>query len=336
MIEPQSQFTGLAIGLMISTFIFMVSTVVFVLLYFFKSEEPTPQPIPGPDPGPDPGPAPVPTPGKVCPGPGPGPSPEGGVPIGTQPSGTVQIVNLTSQNPLRVSLQIKVPRNPPPDPKIPNPPPPPPLGPIPEWTKVGGTGTLGPLIENSDQNPPDYQLVTLAPNEHIIVTMPDQNNFRITPWNPKKGGMPILIECGKDVVCNASAVDGLNYLMRMELTTGGSTPTSVIDVNTSPCPPGTPCRNPSVDGIFKPGTTWESKPCRAGTCNLAGASVDYCDKLHTGQCADTCDTWNSNQRAKRCIANNAYTIYCYSHDDQTSSPPLVAPHKVKTTYRDLP
>ena len=200
------------------------------------------------------------------------------------------------------------------------------------WTKVSGSGSLSEPTFDSTKNPPDFQLVSLKPGESVVATMPSQNGpWRVTPF--RATGMPILIECGPRRVCNMSAVDGVNYLLKMELTSGPGVTT--IDFNTNPCSTTQGCNNPAVDGIFKPGTTWLSEPCRAGSCNLQNPSLNYCDKIHTGQCANSSTVFPNDGPVPSCQSINGYTTYCYSHDDKTSSPPLDAPYKVKATYRDL-
>lgn len=206
------------------------------------------------------------------------------------------------------------------------------------WSIISGDGKLGePVYNDNTQNPPNHQLVTLEVNQFLILNFPSTSiAWRVTPLSTTQGGKPILVECNRDVVCDMSAVDGVNNLLNMSLT--ASTGVSTIDFNTSPCSvPGQGCDNPSVDGIFLSGKTFSSAPCPYGTCNLDGASRAWCQAINTGQCANVDSTWEANSRAAACLATNpeSYTSYCYSHNDQNSSPTLVAPYNVKLIYSDL-
>lgn len=168
------------------------------------------------------------------------------------------------------------------------------------------------------------------------------SNGKPCQGSEKDCGMPILIESGRDMVGDMSAVDGVNFLLRYEFTTKNNA-TSIMDFKTNPCkavglnPKG--CVNPSVDGIFDPSNNWLSDPCPAGTCNLIGDSKKWCDAVNDGQCANSSSHWTDAQRGSggpdSCAKNNLFTTYCYSHNDATSSPYLAAPYKMKLTYSDL-
>lgn len=156
-------------------------------------------------------------------------------------------------------------------------------------------------------------------------------------------GMPILIESGKDMVGDMSAVDGVNFLLCYELTAKDG-PT-IIDFKTNPCTATgrnrKGCTNPSIDGIFDSklvGTPkclpdsphcWLSDPCPAGTCNLTGVSKAWCDAVNDGQCANSSSHWDKkgqgNGGPTSCSEHNKFTTYYYSHNDATSSPYFSAP-----------
>ena len=240
-------------------------------------------------------------------------------------------------------------------------------------------------VTTSIQDPNDvgsgtWQIVTMTPGSSIILDIPEfkagqpwslrpvkyiTQNGKLQACNNNGGdcGKPILIECGKDMVGDMSAVDGVNFLARYEFSSRQGP--SVIDFNTNPCQAigaksNKGCINPSVDGIFSPalvntpqclevdgdghkvvskrGTCWVSLPCPAGTCNLTGKSLAWCDSIHCGQCANSTSRWSEGQRAggpTSCSGSNSFTTYCYSHDDATSSPYLSPPYKVKVIYSDL-
>ena len=310
--------------------------------------------------------------------------------IKDQPNNSVQIINNTTENPLYVYFESLI--NSKNNPTI--------------WNKIDGQGNIQPPVNYSptgSQKANDvgagwWCVVTLAPTEWILLHIPDDMPHGVAwsvrplkyrngkPCNGATGdcGMPILIESGKDMVGDMSAVDGVNFLNKYEMTsTLGYT---TIDFNTNPCsdvglnPKG--CRNPSINGIFKdninpclnenwPGQTckddsdcsrkaqgqtckdnkctpsglqynptlgkncWGNDPCPAGTCNVTGKTLTWCDKIHTGQCANSTSTWNGQGGSDNCSAKNKFTTYCYSHDDANSSPNFASPYKMKITYRDL-
>jgi hypothetical protein len=249
--------------------------------------------------------------------------PNGGINMLEQPESTVQIVNGTSQNPLVVSMQLDSNHQ------------------TAVWSKSSGSGTIGAAVfGDNTQNPPNYQLVSLGLNEAIILNMPNYTApWRITPLsaNIGKTEMPILVEGNKSLVLDMSAVDGVNYLLKMELTASEDNVPTIIDFNTSPCDtPGQGCFNPYVDGLFIAGKNAFSDPCALGTCNLDGKSRTWAEKINTGQCSNVDSTWASNSFAEGCMTNpRGYTTYSYSHSDRNSSPTLVGKFLVKLQYSDL-
>jgi hypothetical protein len=246
-----------------------------------------------------------------------------GINIEDQPTSTLQIINGTSQNPLRVSLQLD------------------PSHPSALWTKSSGLGTLGSAVfGDTTQNPPNYQIVSLGLDETIIVNLPDYTApFRVTPLSDgvPVTEMPILMEGNKDLVFDMSAVDGVNYLLKMQLTASEGNDATIIDFNTSPClTPHQGCKNPSINGDFKSGTGPSSAPCPFGTCNLVEPARSYSFFVNSGQCSNVDSTWSENGFSADCNTNpRSYTTYTYSHDDRNSSPTLVTPYKIKALYRDL-
>ncbi len=207
------------------------------------------------------------------------------------------------------------------------------------WVKSSGPGTVGnPVFGDNTRNPPNYQLVTLAPDAYIVLLLPGYTQpFRITPLgNLGTNGMPLLVEGNKSLVFDMSAVDGANYLLKMQLTADVSGAPTIIDFNTNPCPSSVGCRNPSVDGEFLPGKTFSSAPCPYGTCNLTGESRVWAQLVNAGQCSNVDSTWEANSFAAACMTKpRSFTTYSYSHADQNSSPTLLEPFKVKMRYSDL-
>jgi len=284
--------------------------------------------------------------------------------IEKQPDSSVQIVNQTNENPLYVYMECIEDGTTPP----------------PSWTKQSGQGDIAPVVkyapdgseQANDAGAGWWSVVTLKPGEWIVMNIPDFKegvawsvrplkyvNNKPCNGGPGDCGMPILIESGKDMVGDMSAVDGVNFLNKYEMTAKDGI--TVMDFNTNPCkatgqnPKG--CRNISIDGIFKDlgdkcrgaenntqscdtfntkGHCWCTDPCKAGTCHLTGKSLQWCDAIHTGQCANSDSTWdNQGIGYSECAPKNRFTTYCYSHDDANSSPYFSSPYKMKITYRDL-
>lgn len=287
--------------------------------------------------------------------------------IESQQDNTVQLVNQTSENPLHIYMECLPGKS---------------TSAIQAWVKIDGQGNIDPPVNYSpsgtqpanDVGAGWWCVATLKPNEWMLLKIPDfvdgvawsarpLKYFNGKPCTGGGGdcGMPILIESGKNMVGDMSAVDGVNFLNKYEMTAKDGI--TVIDFNNNPCkavglnPKG--CRNPSVNGIFKPGINpclnnndgqhkgcwsdpssgyycWCNKPCPAGTCNLSGDSLKWCDTIHTGQCANSESHWDDNGIGyAECGPKNKFTTYCYSHDDANSSPYFSAPYKMKITYRDL-
>lgn len=232
----------------------------------------------------------------------------------------LHIVNNGNTNPLILSAQIF------------------PTQPI--WVKFDGDGTLGePVYGDTNQNPPNYQHITLQPSQWIKLHIPPRllNPWRITALttlDTKEPPKNLLVECGTDRVCNMSAVDGVNQLLKMTLSVKhGDT---IIDFKQNPCPSDQPCYNLNRDGQFFEGKDASSAPCPFGTCNLVGESLAWCNAIHTDQCANSSSTWGEYSRAESCETHiPQFTTYCYSHDDRNSSPVLVTPYNLKLEYRNL-
>ena len=290
-----------------------------------------------------------------------GPPPEGVLDIADQPASSVYVYNNTSDAPLYVYMAVLGGKS---------------------WSVNKSLSSGGSLTAPTEYGPSGdkpandvgsgtFQVLTLNKAQGAVLNIPDfpkGEAFRITAlrYNGDKPctggdgcGMPILIEVGKDMVGNMSAVAGVNYLVKYALTTPDGV--TVIDMKGNPCTAigkkaGEGCVNPSVDGIFKKldkcmgamknvsnacdvvnteGHCWCNEPCRAGTCNLAGDSLKWCDAIHTGQCANSKSTWEGKGVSPDCAPKNRYTTYCYSHDDANSSPPFGGDYKINIVYGDL-
>lgn len=319
--------------------------------------------------------------GGRCVGPPPQGPCQGGVDLtAAQPANSVQIVNNTTESPFHVFLEYA---NFNPDGRG-NPTLSPPPAPWALLAKSAGVTLGAPVSYYPPANPPPRAVPPFVPPNAIgsgtwqELVMQNRGDTAVVqipafaagqPWSvrplkyhapaaPCGGaegdcGMPILIESGKDMVGDMSAVDGVNFLLCYEFTTKRGA--SVINFKTNPCRAAgrnvRGCTNPAVDGEFDPALVkagclpaggphcWLSPPCPAGTCNLAGASRAWCDAVHDGQCANSSSQWSDQQRGTggptSCANFNLYTTYCYSHDDATSSPYFGAPYKMKLVYGDL-
>ncbi len=156
-------------------------------------------------------------------------------------------------------------------------------------------------------------------------------------------GSPIIIECGQGMVCDMSAVDGVNFLCHMTFTNTSQTTNqdiTVIDFQKNPCPTTNQvgCLTPHKDGFFLPDFTWESSPCPAGTCNLQGQSKKWCDDINFGQCSTSDSTWSKEGQSggpPSCRLYSNATTYCFSHNDAPSSVTLDYRKKLRLEYRDL-
>lgn len=162
--------------------------------------------------------------------------------ISDQPDSSIQIINNTSENPLHVFLQLK----------------------SEQWVKLSGSGSIYPSI-NWGKDGPAWDPVgamnlseAIIPKDgNIILHVPGDMHgsaFRVTPLkfkqsdtNPLKASdkrcgstlckldrqWPILIEGGEEVVADASAVDGINFKMKYELTTANGV--EVMEIKKNPC-----------------------------------------------------------------------------------------------------
>ena len=142
------------------------------------------------------------------------------IPLSEQQTSTIQIVNSTSENPLHVFVQT-FDKN---------------------WEYVSGNGKINPtpLKWVTAWNPLGSKKATeiiLRPKEYIVLAIPDSATYIIMPIKFKQERhefltlensikdivyevqYPVLVEGGKDRVLDTSAVDGINFRLKMELTT---------------------------------------------------------------------------------------------------------------------
>lgn len=264
------------------------------------------------------------------------------------------------------------------------------------WTQVGGNGQVYPPIawgtpEASAWEPLGAKIASEAiipPGQNIVLQIPElsppqfvmmaikMNEFdKSTPLEatmasnfvngvPKDvvaGQQAVLIEAGKDVVADASAVDGINYKIKYELTSDGEIKTT--EITTNPCEglddkykSGTVgCRNPAkVDCSGEASCDCEpgTQNCTFNECSQTLFNIPEDLKKYIG----TYDGGDANGKpvksfindpanlkvgsalAKFCTAVNGvgdFTTYCYDYNDVSSSPWLSSPYKIKVTYSEL-
>lgn len=222
-------------------------------------------------------------------------------------------------------------------------------------------GTLCPLdMENLDcslhQQDPKVPCAATWPTYYTL-----SNGNYSCPCDPKYEdcGAPVRIEAGRKMVGDMSAVDGVNFNMRLTLTHSNEVATSptTIDFSGNPCKAirapnnqgcaNIPAANPGkygdaqfqiVNGVQKKAgdntdagkldvEAWS--PCWHATCNLQGDALKYCNAVHHKQCSNSSTSkkqGNSiNTRDPACVDQTTqkqtkFTTYCYNYDDQNSQP----------------
>jgi hypothetical protein len=184
---------------------------------------------------------------------------------------------------------------------------------------------------------------------------------------------PIMIEGGLDVVADGSAVDGVNFKMFYQLTTGTDT-VQTMTMLQNPCAQLAPayhkdagCVSPQRVDCYLPNEHGEMAGLPSCYCNDASQRCTFnecSDKLfqipddlkqYMGQydggdpakCTEIVKPFinnSSNLRAggpqsRYCTSlhqdTGDFTTYCYDYDDTRSSPYLRSPYKLKVTYLDL-
>ena len=290
--------------------------------------------------------------------------------INNQPSRSIQLVNNTSENMLHVFLQLK---------NIP-------------WCKLSGNGNIYPYINwgiDKDHLAWDpvgagkLSEVIIPKNGYIILNMPkdmDHSAFRVSPiklhnkndsnpitsFNDARERVvrqwPILIEGGVGVVADSSAVDGINFRMKYELTTNNGV--DVMEIHKNPCKRLDPkysdvvdigCRNPALIDCNTPTCNCipATQNCQFNDCseklfNIPPNLKQYIGKYDGGKGVNNevvkpfinkTTNLKDNALKKFCedIQWNSgdFTAYCYDYNDVGSSPWLTSPYKMKVTYMDL-
>jgi Cys-rich repeat protein len=289
--------------------------------------------------------------------------------IESQEDSSIQIINNTSETYLHVFLQVDVIK----------------------WVKLSGTGILYEPINWGENNNTAWDPVgamnlsevIIPKNGNIILNIPSDMNrkpFRVTPLKFKVSDdlkpvnsydsaiskiykqWPILIEGGKEVVADSSAVDGINFKMKYELTTKDGI--KVMEIKKNPCEGlgkkytsdvvDVGCRNPAkVDCEGKASCDCKgNQNCKFNNCSdilfdIPGSIDEYKYNYDGGNPTpvvkkfinDSSNLKKSSPLKNFCdkLQNDSgdFTAYCYDYNDVSSSPWLSSPYKMKLTYTDL-
>ena len=168
----------------------------------------------------------------------------------------------------------------------------------------------------------------------------------------------ILIEAGRDMVSDVSAVDGINFRIKYELTT--DTVIKAIEISQNPCTNlddkyklDIGCKNPAkIDctGEFKDSCNCKesSQECMYTDCSVKLFNVEKNNQYYkTYDDGKTVKKFINNSKNLRndsplkqfCTAlqdnSKDFTAYCYDYNDVSSSEYLRDPYKIKITYTDL-
>jgi hypothetical protein len=314
--------------------------------------------------------------------------PELNIKIQDQPSSTIQIINDTNEQYLHVFLQLNIVQSK-----------------NDQWKYVSGKGVINNAVDwgleggKFSWNPLGAKLASEAiipKNEYIILTLPnsppafvimaikmntDDNKPLVLNDGKQRCGntickvidqASILIEGGKDMVSDSSAVDGINFKVKYELTTKNGV--EISEIHENPCaglqkkyllPIG--CHNPAK--IDCPGKdTCQCCPatqkCMFTDCskllfNVPSNSqyINNFDYGNPSKCEESdkkvsypihppvkgfindAGNLRNNDLKKFCNTmhknSGNFTTYCYDYNDTTSSPTLTSPYKIKLTFKDL-
>lgn len=182
---------------------------------------------------------------------------------------------------------------------------------------------------------------------------------------------PVLIEGGKDMVADASAVDGINFKMNYSLTTDNNRIDNMV-INENPCKDlpnkyklAIGCRNPAkidcskfTDSDFHPKDSCscipETQNCAFNDCsrllfNIPNDKQQYYHNYDGGKPGENGEIVkpfinnsknlknnNLKQFCEKIQSNSGdFTTYCYDYNDTSSSPYLRAPYKISVIYTDL-
>jgi hypothetical protein len=308
------------------------------------------------------------------------------VPIETQPSNSMQIINKTTEPYLHLFFQLTSPSD--------------------KLIKISGTGTIYESVDwnNNAWDPLGAKIVSeiiIPKNEYIIFTLPDRigppafvlmalkmkngsdsNPLTLADAKNRSGSTlkklftqsPILIEAGKEMVADSSAVDGINFKIKSELTTKDGVKT--MEIKKNPCegldskylldvgcfsPVKKQCTSPTcdcctqkmVDDKNRDGCLSADQVCRFNDCSTKLFNIPeellqkYYKKWDSGNpnppvkgfINQVDNLIDGTDQKKYCDdiqwETGDFTTYCYDYNDTSSSLTLTDPYKMKLTYSDL-
>ena len=288
-----------------------------------------------------------------------------------QPDSSVQILNNTSKNPLHVFMGVTEMSE--------------------RWTKIGGNGSIYPPVDWKahgmawDPIGANKTAEAIIPKGgSITLQIPsDAGTFRITPvdmktdfTDPLPAGVnpasraskqwPCLIEGGKNVVADASAVDGVNFAQYYQLTTEGGKQEYTTFVG-NPCEGigdryqlDLGCRNPAKVDCNNAATCdcnsctdpKGNQNCKFNSCSEKLFDIPSDLKKYE----DQCDGGNDNGAPVKKFINKTahikdgtplkkfavsvngtgdFQTYAYDYNDPGASPILRSPYKIRVTYADI-
>ena len=290
--------------------------------------------------------------------------------IKNQPDDSLQIINNTSENPLHIFIgTINYP-----------------------WTKLGGSGSIYPAIPWGEKGKPEIiawdpvgaiklSEAIVPKNGYVILKIPQDIQHPIavrvvplklrnndnTPLTSTKIALskvlkqsPILLEGGRDVVADSSAVDGINFKMKYELTSDDNT-IKVMEIHKNPCEGldqkyqmEVGCWSPvKIDcGVSPTCDCLGNQKCKFNDCsqkifNIPDNLKQYIGNYDSGNPHPIVKTFVENStnikegtmQRKFCDAvhynSGDFEAYCYDYNDLHASVNLRKPNKMKVTYMDL-
>jgi hypothetical protein len=290
--------------------------------------------------------------------------------IKNQPDDSLQIINNTSENPLHIFIgTINYP-----------------------WTKLGGSGSIYPAIPWGEKGKPEIiawnpvgaiklSEAIVPKNGYVILKIPQDiqppiavrvvplklRNNDNTPLTSTKIALskvlkqsPILLEGGRDVVADSSAVDGINFKMKYELTSDDNT-IKVMEIHKNPCEGldqkyqmEVGCWSPvKIDcGLSPTCDCLGNQKCKFNDCsqkifNIPDNLKQYIGNYDSGNPHPIVKTFVENStnikegtmQRKFCDAvhynSGDFEAYCYDYNDLHASVNLRKPNKMKVTYMDL-
>lgn len=289
-----------------------------------------------------------------------------------QPESSVQILNNTSKEHLHVFLQVKDMNE--------------------KWDKLSGNGDIYDPVDWGAKGmawnpvgalklaeaiiPKDGSITLQIPDGDTVfrivpVDMKSDSNTPLpagtNPMNKVSNQWPCLIEGGKDVVADASAVDGVNFSQYYELTTdGGKQAYTTFKGNPCACigdkfQLDIGCRNPAKVLCTGPTCDCGENPYNCAN-NQQDCAFNDCSKELFNIPSDLmkyykkCDGGNSNGAPVKKFINDAshlkddtplktfadsvngtgdFHTYAYDYNDPGASPYLRSPYKIRVVYSDL-